>query len=97
MPSPSRRIFAGAIAARASPVEHPLNAAAHAASRFVLRSPDRFEYLDDQPYWGFLGLAFMLPFLVWRLLDEERLLGRELWGYAAYQARVRYRLIPGLW
>jgi protein-S-isoprenylcysteine O-methyltransferase Ste14 len=48
-------------------------------------------------YWGCLGLAFMLPFLVWRLLDEERLLARELPGYAAYQARVRYRLIPGLW
>ena len=48
-------------------------------------------------YWGFLGLAFMLPFLVWRLLDEEHLLTRELPGYAAYQARVRYRLIPGLW
>jgi protein-S-isoprenylcysteine O-methyltransferase Ste14 len=48
-------------------------------------------------YWGFLGVAFMLPFLVWRLLDEERLLARELPGYAAYQARVRYRLIPGFW
>jgi protein-S-isoprenylcysteine O-methyltransferase Ste14 len=48
-------------------------------------------------YWGFLGVAFMLPFLVWRLLDEEHLLTRELPGYAAYQARVRYRLIPGLW
>ncbi len=48
-------------------------------------------------YWGFLGFAFMLPFLVWRLLDEEDLLTRELPGYAAYQARVRYRLIPGLW
>lgn len=48
-------------------------------------------------YWGFAGLAFMLPFLVWRLLDEERLLARELPGYTSYQARVRYRLIPGLW
>jgi protein-S-isoprenylcysteine O-methyltransferase Ste14 len=47
--------------------------------------------------WGFLGLAFMLPFLVWRLLDEELLLARELPGYTAYQARVHYRLIPGLW
>jgi len=47
--------------------------------------------------WGFVGLALMLPFLVWRLLDEERLLARELPGYRAYQARVRYRLIPGLW
>jgi len=39
----------------------------------------------------------MLPFLVWRLPDEERLLARELQGYAAYEALVRYRLIPGLW
>jgi len=48
-------------------------------------------------YWGFAGVAFMAPFLVWRLLDEERLLARDLPGYAAYQARVRHRLIPGLW
>ena len=48
-------------------------------------------------YWGFLGLAFLFPFLVWRLLDEERLLVQELPGYTAYQTRVRYRLIPGVW
>jgi protein-S-isoprenylcysteine O-methyltransferase Ste14 len=48
-------------------------------------------------YWGLLGLAFMLPFLLWRLLDEERLLARELSGYTDYQARVRYRLMPFLW
>ena len=35
--------------------------------------------------------------LVWRLLDEERMLVRELPGYAEYRERVRYRLIPGLW
>jgi len=44
-----------------------------------------------------LGLAFMMPFLLWRLLDEERLLARELPGYTDYQARVRYRLVPLLW
>ena len=39
----------------------------------------------------------MLLVIVVRLLDEERLLARELPGYAEYLARVRYRLIPGVW
>jgi protein-S-isoprenylcysteine O-methyltransferase Ste14 len=48
-------------------------------------------------YWGYVGLAIMAPFLIWRLLDEERLLAADLQGYADYQSRVRYRLIPGIW
>jgi protein-S-isoprenylcysteine O-methyltransferase Ste14 len=48
-------------------------------------------------YWGFLALGFMLPFLLWRLVDEERLLARDLPGYADYQKKVRYRLVPFLW
>ena len=70
-------------------VRHPMYAS---ASLYLIGTP-----LALGSYRGFLGLAFMLPFLVWRLLDEERLLARELPGYAAYQTRVRYRLIPGLW
>jgi protein-S-isoprenylcysteine O-methyltransferase Ste14 len=48
-------------------------------------------------YVGFIPLAFMLPFLIWRLLDEERMLIRELPGYTLYLARVRYRLVPHVW
>jgi protein-S-isoprenylcysteine O-methyltransferase Ste14 len=48
-------------------------------------------------YVGFVPLALMLPFLIWRLMDEERVLARELPGYTAYQSRVRYRLVPHLW
>jgi protein-S-isoprenylcysteine O-methyltransferase Ste14 len=48
-------------------------------------------------YWGYAGLAVMAPFMIWRLLDEERLLSTELQGYASYQALVRYRLVPGVW
>jgi protein-S-isoprenylcysteine O-methyltransferase Ste14 len=48
-------------------------------------------------YVGFVAFAFMLPFLVWRLLDEEQVLAHELPGYADYQTRVRYRLIPHVW
>jgi protein-S-isoprenylcysteine O-methyltransferase Ste14 len=35
--------------------------------------------------------------MVLRLRLEERFLRRELPGYAAYAARVRHRLIPGIW
>ena len=47
-------------------------------------------------YWGLLVLVAMMPILVWRLLDEERLLARTLEGYADYQRRVRWRLVPGV-
>lgn len=70
-------------------VRHPMYAS---ALLYLVGTP-----LALGSYWGFVALAFMLPFLVWRLIDEERLLARELPGYSAYQARVRYRLIPGLW
>jgi protein-S-isoprenylcysteine O-methyltransferase Ste14 len=39
----------------------------------------------------------LLAALVWRLLDEERVLARDLPGYAEYCARVRWRLVPGVW
>jgi len=39
----------------------------------------------------------MMPFLIWRLVDEERLLAKNLPAYSEYQARVRHRLIPFVW
>jgi protein-S-isoprenylcysteine O-methyltransferase Ste14 len=48
-------------------------------------------------WWGVLIMAAVVPALVWRLLDEERFLARNLPGYAAYQGRVRYRLVPLVW
>jgi protein-S-isoprenylcysteine O-methyltransferase Ste14 len=47
--------------------------------------------------WGVLVLAAILPALVWRLLDEETFLARNLQGYIAYKDKVRYRLVPGIW
>ena len=47
--------------------------------------------------WGVLIVVAMLPVLIWRLLDEERFLARNLPGYAEYQRRVRYRLLPLIW
>jgi protein-S-isoprenylcysteine O-methyltransferase Ste14 len=48
-------------------------------------------------WWGLLIVAAMLPALICRLIDEEDFLAKNLPGYVAYQADVRYRLIPGLW
>jgi protein-S-isoprenylcysteine O-methyltransferase Ste14 len=47
-------------------------------------------------YWGLVAVVVILPVLIWRLVNEEELLARNLPGYAEYQLRVRYRLIPGI-
>jgi protein-S-isoprenylcysteine O-methyltransferase Ste14 len=70
-------------------VRHPMYASALV---YLLGTP-----LALGSYWALLALVFMLPFLLWRLLDEERVLARELPGYTDYQRRVRYRLVPYLW
>jgi len=49
---------------------------------------------------SWLSVLLVVPFfpvLVWRILDEENLLRKNLPGYAAYMQRVRYRLIPRVW
>ena len=48
-------------------------------------------------YWGLLGLIPGILALVFRILDEEKLLAQELAGYSAYGQRVRYRLMPYVW
>lgn len=48
-------------------------------------------------YWGLLVAVFALGMLVWRLIDEERFLRRNLPGYDAYCQKTRYRLVPGVW
>lgn len=48
-------------------------------------------------WWGALIVVALVPVLIWRLLDEERFLARNLSGYTDYQDRVRYRLVPRVW
>ena len=48
-------------------------------------------------WWGVLVLGLMVPALIWRLFDEEKFLRANLPGYGGYLAKVRYRLIPGVW
>jgi protein-S-isoprenylcysteine O-methyltransferase Ste14 len=46
---------------------------------------------------GLAVLLIALPVLVWRILDEEKLLLKDLPGYAEYTQKVKYRLIPFIW
>jgi protein-S-isoprenylcysteine O-methyltransferase Ste14 len=42
-------------------------------------------------------VVFSLPFLLHRAITEDRILQVELAGYSGYAARVRWRLLPGIW
>jgi protein-S-isoprenylcysteine O-methyltransferase Ste14 len=47
--------------------------------------------------WGLVFLVVVMPGLIWRILDEEKLLKKDLPGYLEYIQKVRYRLVPYLW
>jgi protein-S-isoprenylcysteine O-methyltransferase Ste14 len=48
-------------------------------------------------WWGLIGYVLMVAVIVIRILDEEKLLLASLSGYTEYVARVRNRLVPGVW
>lgn len=48
-------------------------------------------------WWGLIGAALITSGAAWRAIGEERVLRAELPGYDEYVARVRYRLVPGVW
>lgn len=48
-------------------------------------------------WWGLLVVPLFLPILIFRILNEEEVLARDLPGYTAYQRRVHDRLIPFVW
>jgi protein-S-isoprenylcysteine O-methyltransferase Ste14 len=46
------------------------------------------------------GLWVLVPTalaLKWRAVEEEKFLAQNLPGYAAYRAKIRYRLLPLIW
>lgn len=70
-------------------VRHPMYAAAAvflAGTALLLGS-----------WWGLLGGGILMVAVANRAVREERSLRAELHGYAAYMARVKYRLIPRIW
>jgi protein-S-isoprenylcysteine O-methyltransferase Ste14 len=47
-------------------------------------------------WWGLVPFVAILAVILWRLIDEERLLVDRLPGYAAYCAKTKWRLLPGV-
>ena len=70
-------------------VRHPMYAS---ALLYLVGTP-----LALGSFWGLLALSGMIPFLIWRLYDEESFLAGNLPGYTEYQKTVRHRLIPFIW
>ena len=48
-------------------------------------------------YWAVIPAIFIIPVLIARIVNEERVLEKELEGYSEYKLKTRYRLIPGIW
>jgi protein-S-isoprenylcysteine O-methyltransferase Ste14 len=48
-------------------------------------------------WWALPGFLLVIPFIVLRLLHEEKMLRRDLPGYSDYCLRTRSRLVPLLW
>ncbi|HWB34079.1 MAG TPA: isoprenylcysteine carboxylmethyltransferase family protein [Candidatus Paceibacterota bacterium] len=48
-------------------------------------------------WWTIALIVVVIPVLMWRLLDEEKVLRRDLPGYIEYAQKVRYRLVPFVW
>jgi protein-S-isoprenylcysteine O-methyltransferase Ste14 len=70
-------------------VRHPMYTS---ALLYLLGTP-----LALASYYALPAFAAFAAVIIWRLLDEERLLARELPGYREYQRRVPYRLVPHVW
>jgi protein-S-isoprenylcysteine O-methyltransferase Ste14 len=48
-------------------------------------------------WWAFIFVFLLFVAIVWRLLEEEKFLSKNLPGYTSYREKVRYRLIPFIW
>jgi len=48
-------------------------------------------------WWSLAIIALAAPGLIWRILDEEKFLTKDLPGYVEYTQKVRYRLVPYVW
>jgi protein-S-isoprenylcysteine O-methyltransferase Ste14 len=48
-------------------------------------------------WWALLPALLIVPLLIARIINEERVLAANLPGYAEYMQQTRKRLIPGIW
>ena len=50
-----------------------------------------------QSLWGLIPMALYPVVIVVRILNEEKVLTKDLRGYKEYKKKVKYRLIPFIW
>ena len=48
-------------------------------------------------YWAMIFYLPIIPILIFRILNEEKVLSKDLEGYKEYCKKVKYRMIPGIW
>jgi protein-S-isoprenylcysteine O-methyltransferase Ste14 len=48
-------------------------------------------------YYALPAFSLLVPIIVFRLLNEEKVLRQELSGYSEYCLRTRFRVVPFLW
>jgi protein-S-isoprenylcysteine O-methyltransferase Ste14 len=48
-------------------------------------------------WWAVPIFSLYIPLLIWRILNEEKVLLRDLPGYFEYCQERRYRLVPFIW
>jgi protein-S-isoprenylcysteine O-methyltransferase Ste14 len=48
-------------------------------------------------WWTIVLIVPFFPVLLWRMIDEERILKKDLPGYTEYMQKVPYRLVPHIW
>lgn len=48
-------------------------------------------------YWASIFFLPVIGVIIFRTLDEERVLLKDLKGYKEYCKKVKYRIIPGIW
>lgn len=70
-------------------VRHPMYAE---ALLFIIFTP-----LALGSLWGLCAGFSLVPIIIWRLTDEEKLLSKKLPGYKEYCKKTCYRLIPLIW
>ena len=48
-------------------------------------------------WWGLFMIIPITLVIVWRLVEEEKFLAKNLSGYSDYRNKVTYRLLPLIW
>jgi len=48
-------------------------------------------------WWGLFPIVPMILVIIWRMLEEEKFLVKNLAGYTEYRNKVKYRLVPFIW